>query len=307
MPKAILALRSYPLAVIMALILFACSFVIATSSIGTIGNGGDEGSGMGGTGRSGGFSGDSGFGGTGGPSPFVGSSDSDLQDSVEQTPENVLPMDSLIEPFVRQMQETVRIPDDLRPLIELQRTPLEDPSQQNNPDSLHMLNDSSSELPPGARRLLDMAEADESRVAPTLELQLRIPEASPASINNIEPYQMELARQPAADPENGASGDEIETDSQSESSLTSPLLASPLLESLQLESQEEPGSVRAEEIADHSDETVQEDIREQNADAEGRPMIPERIQRPELPPFQRMRPAVDRASITPPRVQPMRI
>jgi len=34
---------------------------------------------------------------------------------------------------------------------------------------------------------------------------------------------------------------------------------------------------------------------------------PERIQRPELPPFQRMRPAVDRSSVGPPRVQPMRI
>jgi len=33
----------------------------------------------------------------------------------------------------------------------------------------------------------------------------------------------------------------------------------------------------------------------------------ERIQRPELPPFQRLRPAVDRASIVPARPQPMRI
>lgn len=304
MPKAILALRSYPLAVIMALILFACSFVIATS---TIGNGGDEGSGMGGTGRSGGFSGDSGFGGTGGPSPFVGSSDSEAQNSLEQSPDNALPMDSLIEPFVRQMQETVRIPDDLRPLIELQRTPLEDPSWQDSSDSLNMLDDTRSELPPGARRLLDMAEADDSRVAPTLELQLRIPETSPASIDNIEPYQMELARQPAANAQNSAAGEEVQADSQPESPLTSPLLASPLLEAPILESPEDPGLTRTGEIADHSDGAVQEDIREQNADAEGRPMIPERIQRPELPPFQRMRPAVDRASITPPRVQPMRI
>jgi hypothetical protein len=42
-------------------------------------------------------------------------------------------------------------------------------------------------------------------------------------------------------------------------------------------------------------------------DTADRRISPERIQRPELPPFQRIRPAVDRASIAPPRPQPMRI
>src|SRR5690606_22376492 len=71
MPKAILALRKYPLAILMAMVLFVCTLILATSSIGIIRGGGDEGSGLGGTGRDG-LPGSSGFGGTGGPSPFFG-------------------------------------------------------------------------------------------------------------------------------------------------------------------------------------------------------------------------------------------
>ncbi|OGT74482.1 MAG: hypothetical protein A3H44_04535 [Gammaproteobacteria bacterium RIFCSPLOWO2_02_FULL_57_10] len=52
---------------------------------------------------------------------------------------------------------------------------------------------------------------------------------------------------------------------------------------------------------------VKLDTAPQSIDPEiDRRSLPERIQRPELPPFQRIRP-VERAAIMPPRVQPMRI
>jgi hypothetical protein len=56
-------------------------------------------------------------------------------------------------------------------------------------------------------------------------------------------------------------------------------------------------SNNAEELPEIMTETHQPDPRQNT----------ERVQRPELPPFQRMRPAVDRASIAPARPQPMRI
>lgn len=265
MPKAILALRSYPLAILMALVLFVCSLLIATSSIGTIGGGDDSGSGMGGTGRSGGFGGDSGFGGTGGPSPFLGSSD-----AVEDRDAEDIPADSLIEPFLQQQQETARIPEDMQPLIELQRTAPQRPDYQDETPSLDVLNDDSQELPPHVRRLLDMADAgnDATIVEPTLEIQIQIPETT--GTRNIERFRLEVAEPAAPLPFPDA-----------DSSLNTDLDTNPETE--------------AEQLANDGSSESQ------------RPLIPERIQRPELPPFQRMRPAVDRASIAPPRPRPMHI
>lgn len=54
-------------------------------------------------------------------------------------------------------------------------------------------------------------------------------------------------------------------------------------------------------------ETMPVNLELEDEDSLDRSVLPERIQRPELPPFQRIRP-IDRASIaTPPRPQPMRI
>lgn len=297
MPKAILALRSYPLAILMAVVLFVCSFLIATSSVGTIGGGGDDqGSGMGGTGRSGGLNGDSGLGGTGGPSPFLGSHDSEDGTATDDASTDSLSTDRLIMPFLQQQDiETARIPEDMRPLIELQRSSPVSPEFRDSTPSLDMLDDDSQALPPHARRLLDMADAgNDTIVAPALEIQVQIPEAT--GTDNIERFRLEVA-EPAesalpaaetiADP---APGLEPEVNN---SNADQPFVLQQL---------------PSEEIADSgdTDSTIDEALPEEAYDS-GRPLIPERIQRPELPPFQRMRPAVDRASITPPRPRPMQI
>ncbi|MBC54158.1 MAG: hypothetical protein CMQ34_10045 [Gammaproteobacteria bacterium] len=286
MPKAILALRSYPLAILMALVLFVCSLLIATSSIG--GGGDDQGSGMGGTGRTGGFNGDSGLGGTGGPSPFLGSTDGpdttgtrhDGIDTGSNTP------DSLIEPFLQQLDtETARIPDEMRPLIELQRNTPQSPEFRDNAPALDILDDERQDMPPHARRLLDMAEADNATlVAPTLEIQVQIPENT--GTDDIERFRMEVA-----EPEASALPD---LDAAPDAELDVPLILE------QLPTDGIAGNDAAPGLAD-------DNLADENPLDSNRPLIPERIQRPELPPFQRMRPAVDRASIAPPRPRPMPI
>ncbi len=298
MPKAILALRSYPLAILMALVLFVCSFLIATSSIGTISGGGDDqGSGMGGTGRTGGYNGDSGFGGTGGPSPFLGSTEAvDNADDTHTGDAVSGDTDSLIEPFLQQLDtETARIPDDMRPLIELQRNSLQSPDFRDTAPALDILDDPSQELPPHARRLLDMAEAGNTTIVePPLEIQIQIPDAT--GTDDIERFRMEVA-EPAPSPEAEAGPD---ADGSIDSAVDRTI-----------ESQEQPlilQQLPVEGIAGNDADTdVEGAAAEENALDNNRPLIPERIQRPELPPFQRMRPAVDRASITPPRPRPMQI
>ncbi|MEX0738414.1 MAG: hypothetical protein WD071_03630 [Pseudohongiella sp.] len=294
MPKAILALRSYPLAILMALVLFVCSFLIATSSIGTIGNGGDDqGSGMGGTGRTGGFNGDSGFGGTGGPSPFLGSNDAVENNDASENNNDIntsapdSPPDSLIAPFLQQQQETARIPDDMQPLIELQRNSPQSPEFQPLTPRLDILDAEREEMPEHAHRVLEMAESSNRTIEePTLEIQVQIPEAT--GTDAIERYRMDVADQAAPEPaETDSSG--VDTRETADAPL--------VLEQL-----------NADEIAENDTDTAADaQLQELDAGDSSRPLIPERIQRPELPPFQRMRPAVDRASITPPRPRPMQI
>lgn len=287
MPKAILALRSYPLAILMAVVLFVCSFLIATSSIGTIGGGDDQGSGMGGTGRTGGYSGDSGFGGTGGPSPFLGDNDASETEADADDAGSDVP-DSLIEPFLQQLDtETARIPDDMRPLIELQRSSPQRPDFRDSTPALDILDDDSQALPPHARRLLDMAEAGTGTIVePALEIHLQIPEDT--GTDDIQPFRMDLAESDEAsltDPDTG-------TESESGTG------EMPLV----LEQLSTDGIAGRE-----SDTDMDASLQDESTPDSNRPLIPERIQRPELPPFQRMRPAVDRASITPPRPRPMQI
>lgn len=278
MPKAILALRSYPLAILMALVLFACTLVIATASVSKISNGGDDqGSGMGGTGKSGTF-GDSGFGGTGGPSPFFTGTDTDKDDPVVAPDADQWPA-----PWLQREQETARIPEEMQPLIELQRNPPQDPYRQS-PDNqlrnpaLHILDPVTTPLPAHSQRILEMANSSESeRTQPALEIEIRIPESLPTpDIEDVGRLQFELAEQPSAPvPSTESSATEFSEDV--------------------LEMTELAGLNTDEEEIPVIDAT------------EDRRNGPERIQRPELPPFQRMRPAVDRSSVTPPRVQPMRI
>lgn len=280
MPRAILALRSYPLAILMALVLFLCSLMLATSSPGIMGGGEDSGSGMGGTGKSG-LPGDSGFGGTGGPSPFLGDAGSDNSSDTVEPQQNPADWPA---PWLQRETETATIPDDIAPLQELQRNPLRDPTLQApgifpgdtdalRPGSLRIIEQDTSGLPSHLRQQLDLANAGElmTESAP-IEIQLQIPEISapdpvdvPVLRRQPEVQQAQLA-EPAPD-------DSIEAANES-------LLAAP--------------------------ETIPEIVTETPEMTDPRTNT-ERIQRPELPPFQRMRPAVDRASVLPARPQPMRI
>ena len=291
MPKAILALRSYPMAILMAMVLFACSLVIATASVGKLSNGGDdEGSGMGGTGKSASF-GDSGFGGTGGPSPFFGGADTTADDSTVEPDTDQWPT-----PWLPREQETAGVPAEMQPLIELQRNLPQDPFRQNNNNqlsnpALHILDPVKTPLPPHTQRMLEMANSAESeRVQPVLEIKIRIPESLPEpDLTDMSRQQFELAEQLSAP----APGPGSEPGSEPESAVT-PSLTGELAEELS-------------EIAELAGmPAAQEEIPVIDA-MEERRNSPERIQRPELPPFQRMRPAVDRSSVGPPRVQPMRI
>ena len=183
----------------------------------------------------------------------------------------------------------------MRPLIELQRNSLQSPDFRDTAPALDILDDPSQELPPHARRLLDMAEAGNTTIVePPLEIQIQIPDAT--GTDDIERFRMEVA-EPAPAPEAEAGPD---ADGSIESAVDSAI-----------ENQELPlilQQLPIEGIAGNDADTdVEGDAAEENALDNNRPLIPERIQRPELPPFQRMRPAVDRASITPPRPRPMQI
>lgn len=278
MPKAILALRQYPVALLVATLVFLCSLIIATQSLGVIrgGGGDDQGSGMGGTGKSGGF-GDSGFGGTGGPVPYLG--DNGQQESQKESPSDLTEADWPAPWFPRE-PETAVIPDDMQPLIELQRNPPVDPfSQPGIPvtpqdDSLRiqdLAND--SRIAPETRRVIELANRQDGvdTEGPSLEIEATIPEINDIPEITVLTEVVEVA--PAAD-------QDIDTVQQNEE---------PVMPEFELVN--ESGNQRSPEQA----------IEELRRDT------PERINRPELPPFQRIRPAVDRASLPPPRPQPMRI
>lgn len=299
MPRAILALRQYPLALLIAAVLFLCSLIIATQSLGVIRSGGggdDQGSGMGGTGKSGGF-GDSGFGGTGGPVPYLG--DSGLGDSGNQDSDGTDAQDSdWPAPWFPREVETADIPDDMQPLIELQRNPPVDPFTQPatpvNPDTdtlriQDLAND--ERIAPETRRIIELANRQDriSSEEPVLEIQATVPDmpsvtelvTESLALQEPEPEERQseaLQEQPT---------EEADMDPDRGRPLNSPTLA-------------------ISEDADSAEDSDAQPSTEPSID-ELRRDTPERISRPELPPFQRMRPAVDRASITPPRPQPMRI
>ena len=302
MPKAILALRSYPLAILMALVLFLCSLILATSSTGIIGGGEDGGSGMGGTGKSG-MPGDSGFGGTGGPSPFLGDAgtdntqdnDSNIQQQMTDSPA----------PLLQRETETAVIPDEIAPLLELQRNPLRDPTLQapelfpgNDSESLRILEQDTSGLPGHLRQQLDLANSGEvmTESAP-VEIRLQIPE-----IEAPDPIDIPVLRRAETQQ---AQAVQPEQDSSTAESTGENLIAQP--DSL-LSGEAEAASQQSgnNSVAEHNNEDIPEIVTETPEISDPRSTT-ERIQRPELPPFQRMRPAVDRASILPSRPQPMRI
>lgn len=301
MPKAILALRSYPLAILMALLLFACSLLLASRSTGIIGGGNEDGgSGMGGTGRSE-MPGDSGFGGTGGPRPFLG--------EIESAPDNQQDEHELSDtpsPWLPRETETATIPEEIVPLLEMQRNPLRDPTlpapslTPEDPDALRILELDTSGLPSHLRQQLDLATSGEAMTeSAPVEIHLQIPEISapdpldiPALTRQTQPQQATLAETPTEE-----ALFEVETD---------PSVVTPEViltgETAPVSSQLPNGA-----LAERNETEIPEIVTEAQDSTDPRATT-ERVQRPELPPFQRMRPAVDRTTIAPAsRPQPMRI
>ncbi len=269
MPRAIQAIRSYPVALLLAGLLFLCSLALATASIGKIIGGDDEGSGMGGTGRSGDFGG-SGFGGTGGPSPFFSVTDELPEDEhAPTTDDTVLP--ALIR-SIDSVLETAEIP---RPSDPREELPALRPPVVSDEEYIGL-----EPLTPVQQRRQELADAAGQDVADTeirVEIEVTDPTPRRALAEQIDPFELPDRGSPEAAPDVDVS---VPT--------------------------HEP--VRAVELAGQSDDEPSlsaEPAAEAEENGEHR-VSPERIQRPELPPFQRMRP-VQGASMPAPRPVPMRI
>ena len=287
MPKAILALRRYPLALLMAMVLFVCTLIIAASSTGII-RGGDEGSGLGGTGKDG-LPGSSGFGGTGGPSPFFGDAGSTTSDNENDsgTGQN---LEDWPAPWLPRETETARIPEEIAPLIEIQRNPLRDPTRAieatEAPGELRIIEQDTTSLPSHLRQQIDLANSAESFAEqPSLEIRVQIPEIQ-------TPAPTTLLQRPVETAEITPAATAVEN------------------EVLEVEEETPVPAVDTRALAENSSEQseqIPEILTESSQEADPRTST-ERIQRPELPPFQRLRPAVDRSSVAPAsRPQPLRI
>lgn len=274
MPKAIQAIRSYPATLLLALLLFVATLVVTTGSLGKVGSGGgdsgDGGSGIGGTGKSGEFGG-SGFGGTGGPSPFFTSVDDEdrtAEPAVLDHAESVLTESSPAELVTAESQEstTSEIETSLSDEIA-------DVIEQHP-----LVNESEAIL------AADLTDSDEVKDAAA---DSPMQSGEPAAMQVVEAVQLESSELPAVDV---MPSQDVQPSAVAENTAEDePAPTSDVLQNL------------AETVP------VKLDTAPQSIDPEvDRRSLPERIQRPELPPFQRIRP-VERAAIMPPRVQPMRI
>jgi hypothetical protein len=299
MPKAIFAIRSYPLTLLLAALVFALTLVLTTTSIGKVGGGDDEGSGFGGTGRAG-ESGGSGFGGTGSPFPFFGLEEDEgekARQELDRMREELRPVDvpEALQRAIESnlMRESARI-------AEAAKTPTgEQTAAAPVQDSVD------------TERLLQSDAAPAMQIArPTR--QLSAPVIMPEPGNIIESFQLppsEPGAQPLSNPLAQPQTELAELNSptlpEAEADAINNLQLSPEL-SRELDARSEAELVKEELQLAESDLIEQESQRD-SADSDERRVAPERIPRPELPPFQRIRPAVDRISISAPRPQPMRI
>ncbi len=282
MPRAILALRRYPATMLLAALLFAASLILAATSMGTVtggGEGDDGGSGIGGTGKSGEFGG-SGFGGTGGPSPFFTSSaptddeqgaQQSATDSSDATPQ-LADSPSIEEGVLIELSST------------LEANALAEPEQ---PESVS-LTPASAQAPAG----IDIAQLPELErpVAPEPFEEPKI-ESLTAPAESVPAREAVLATATS-------SGSELEKHSDTQ--------AIPVVQTAQNPAAEEEVTEETAIVPAKSVAVAQEADKEAPAEPLDRASVPERIQRPELPPFQRIRP-VERPSLLPSRVQPMRI
>jgi hypothetical protein len=143
-------------------------------------------------------------------------------------------------------------------------------------------------------------------VAPAMQIArptmpLPAPVIMPEAGNIIESFQLpiavpaqtEFAQKELAEQSSPAQGDVVD------SLELNPELSTELKKN-------EPELIK-EELQLAEGEVIQQKSEPAPAGEDERRVAPDRIPRPELPPFQRIRPAVDRISISTPRPQPMRI
>lgn len=270
MPKAILAIRTCPATLIIALLLFMATLVMTAASMGTAGVGGgddgDGGSGIGGTGKSGEFGG-SGFGGTGGPSPFITSTN-------DQEPATPTPASNFSTPEIALSQALVDSVEQSAMVIETNSIVATGDTQDVVEPSISVQDMSLPEKAPEVQ----LAEAPPV-VPERVQTSAQVDQSVEARSGDVEVF------------DEGALDAQLEVAQQVRISSPSDLAA----ESLNTAAGAESVSVKLETAAKESEQEI-----DRNA-------LSDRIQRPDLPPFQRVRP-VDRASImVPSRVQPMRI
>jgi len=285
MPRAILAIRSYPATMLLALCVFLLTLAITTGSLGTVRGGGDDGdggSGMGGTGKSGEFGG-SGFGGTGAPSPFFGLLDTDPSGAdTDNEPQHLeAPQPSSLVGI----EETA---------VAVYEAPIHSParaSTNNVQDSLVTDSTRSVPLTDAIQESLDNHLLAED-VPSSLAQPLTSPDLANDAANRPEARLAFGAAEPIAIESAPTSNEEV-------------ISATARSVESQREEQEPLTSQSLQQLAEANApaNTTDEDSNSQSVD---RSNLPERIQRPELPPFQRVTP-VQRPTLMPPRVQPMRI
>ncbi len=257
MPRAILAMRTYPATILLAVLFFIATLLITAGSLGKVrngGDGGDGGSGMGGTGKSGEFGG-SGFGGTGGPSPFFTSFDTSTPDAASQD---------------AQADTTPA------PAIAVQDVP---PVQQEAPNSALQ------------NEIIETIESNPMRAQTDIEIAQGSLETQAPLVVEEEPAPVQLVALPEV---------EVEVKPEAEQ----PQLALTPVEAVR----EEPADI-VEEAPQQLAETMAVKLETETEEEEAsraRGDLPDRIQRPEIPPFQRIRP-VQRPALLPPRIQPMHI
>jgi hypothetical protein len=289
MPRAVLAIRSYPITMLIALCVFLLTLAITTGSLGTVGGGGDDGdggSGMGGTGKSGEFGG-SGFGGTGAPSPFFGLIDPEPADanSPDETAHQETPQPS----GLFGVEETT---------IAIYEAPTNIPVI--TPNRNVQADDAVADVVTPPAQLTENLQVPLDINPLTEEIPTRLAQPSP-------PVDLTNDATSSNGPESRlafSTADQVNTDqmlTRTEETLSE---AAGSTESLREESE----SIKPEPLQQLAEANAPANTSDGDASSEtlDRSNLPERIQRPELPPFQRITP-VQRPTLLPPRVQPMRI
>ena len=266
MPRAILALRRYPATMLLAIVLFLATLVMTASSLGTVGSGGGD-DGDGGSGIGGtGKSGE--FGGSGFGGTGGPSPFFTSANDIEQH-ENAAP-NHVGDPAIAEVKTELTQALEQNALTQ---------QAQSNAVSFDDIAQEVIAIESDERLTQQLAEAP-----PQVQLPIERQEP-PAEIAGTEPQPLIIETVTPLTEQHAVAT--FETAQQ----------ATPGM----LDATVEPSVIPAEAMTvahESEEEESQENIARDN--------MPERIQRPDLPPFQRIRP-VERPSLLPSRVQPMRI